>query len=226
MRGAWEGLHQTNYWDDVLSDAPLALWKMNETSGSTLKDSSGNGRDATITGSITLGSGGMIRGVPDACVTFPGTASNYAEVAGASWMNVAQFTLEAVISWTATGTGVFMSRFGATGIWDFYRTTTVRGQGYTGTSTAVGIVDSGTTYNDGNPHHVALVRDSAGNKLYVDGVQKASTAQTTWNSSASQALRFGARGNNLLFFAGKVQGAAMHGSALSVGRIASHAARI
>jgi hypothetical protein len=39
---------------EVLADSPWGYWKCDETSGSTLADSSGNGHDMTITGSPTL----------------------------------------------------------------------------------------------------------------------------------------------------------------------------
>lgn len=38
----------------VLEDSPIAYWPMNETSGTTFADASGNGRSATLNGGITL----------------------------------------------------------------------------------------------------------------------------------------------------------------------------
>lgn len=43
----------------VLADSPIAFYPMNETSGSTIFDISGNAHDATITGSLTLGVTGI-----------------------------------------------------------------------------------------------------------------------------------------------------------------------
>lgn len=42
-----------SYWTAVLADSPWGAWKTNETSGTTLADSSGNARDLTITGTGT-----------------------------------------------------------------------------------------------------------------------------------------------------------------------------
>lgn len=46
----------------VLADSPLAFWQMQEPSGTNAADSSGNGRDGTYTGGITLNQASLLAG--------------------------------------------------------------------------------------------------------------------------------------------------------------------
>ena len=42
----------TAYTDAVLADSPVVFWQLNEASGTTITDSSGNGNDGTLTGTV------------------------------------------------------------------------------------------------------------------------------------------------------------------------------
>lgn len=209
----------------VLADSPLGYWKLGESSGPTLADSSGNGHDATITGSLTLGAAGLIPRSTGKSVTFPGTTGNYAEVAGAAWMDQASFSVEAWIASVAAGTSVYLSRYGntdATDIWDFYIATNVKAQGYN-THTAPYTLDSGAAANDGKAHHVVFTQEAGvGQKLYVDGSLVNTGTDQVWTRSTTQPLRFGQRGAGTLFYAGSMQAVAFYGATLSPARIAVH----
>lgn len=50
-----------SYASTILADSPVAYWKLDETSGTTATDSSGNSRNATWVGSPTLGMGHLIK---------------------------------------------------------------------------------------------------------------------------------------------------------------------
>lgn len=69
----------SSYSDEVLADDPLAFWELDESSGTSAADSSGNGNVATYGAAVVLGSGGLIRGengLPTgSAVTFPGSGS-------------------------------------------------------------------------------------------------------------------------------------------------------
>ncbi len=58
------------YADVVLADSPLAYYRLGESSGTTMTDSSGNGRHGTYVGSPTLGAAGLVPG--DTCADFDG----------------------------------------------------------------------------------------------------------------------------------------------------------
>ncbi len=90
--GADAGL---TYSQEVRCDAPLAYWQLDESTGMTAIDSSGNGNDATYMGGFTLGVPGVISG--DSAVKLDGNtgyvnAGNKFEFAG-----VVPFTVEAWI---------------------------------------------------------------------------------------------------------------------------------
>ncbi len=46
---------QADYRAEVLSDSPIAYWRLGELSGRTATDSSGQGHDATYENGIALG---------------------------------------------------------------------------------------------------------------------------------------------------------------------------
>src|SRR5205807_64318 len=50
------------YPGNVLSDGPLAYWRLDEASGTTAADLSGDGFNGTYNGSVTLGSSGLLTG--------------------------------------------------------------------------------------------------------------------------------------------------------------------
>lgn len=76
-------------WTDlVTASGALVALPMQELSGSTLVDASGNGRDFTLSGIYTVGAAGPGAGV---AVAFGG---GYASRAYGSWMNVSAITIE------------------------------------------------------------------------------------------------------------------------------------
>ena len=105
-----------SYKDLVMSYSPLAYWRLNETSGTTASDTSGNSRTGTYAGGYTLSQSGALSGSVDTAVKFNGTtgrvnissltastASDYTVVA---WMNMASFaaTQEIFDTWSAAWT--------------------------------------------------------------------------------------------------------------------------
>jgi hypothetical protein len=93
------------YDSEVLADSPAWYLKTDETSGTTLADSSGNGRDMTIAGTPTLGATGP-SGAADA-VDWPASTVTYANVAGWQWESGTNgFTIEAWVYLTANPAAV------------------------------------------------------------------------------------------------------------------------
>lgn len=184
----------TDYFDTVLADSPLLYWRLDETSGTTAADSSGNshpGTEDVYDGTLTQNVTGLLTGVSDTAVSLGGgtNASNPARIYSPEFSPGPQvFTLECWIKTTSTIGGgivnfgdnptansayvdrqIYMGNDGKIG---FYGVTSGGGV-YAFTSASGG-------YNDGNPHHVVVTLSSAGTFLYVDGVQVATNA----NSSA------------------------------------------
>lgn len=69
------------YADEVMADAPVGYWKLNETSGTVCADSSGNGYHMTYFNSPRLNAGPIKRTVDDIACYFPGGGGRYAGIA-------------------------------------------------------------------------------------------------------------------------------------------------
>ena len=64
-----------SYAATVLSDGPIAYWRLDDTTTATAKDASGNGHDGSYQGGVTLGVQGAIAGDPDTAVQFDGNSA-------------------------------------------------------------------------------------------------------------------------------------------------------
>ena len=81
---------------ELLADTPVALWKLDETSGTTLADSSGNGLDLTIVNSgMQLAQSYLVPSLPTTRFLYTGTATgSYA------WRSGSIITTPINTSWT------------------------------------------------------------------------------------------------------------------------------
>lgn len=214
------------YASEVLADSPLAYWRMGETSGTTITDSSGNGRTGTYSGSVTLGATGLLIGDSDKAVTV--SNSVVGSVANAAWMNVNTITVEVWIQPTAAG--VVGSR--EIVCRDF------NGSGGTGSQwrirlnagkpeallwhPALTVITAATALTVGSTYHIVFTYDGANMRLYVNGSQVASSAQTG-NITTGQPITFGCLGNAVSeTWNGPIDEVAVYGTALSSTRIAAH----
>ena len=211
------------YWAEVLSDSPLALWKLAESSGSTMVDSSGNGYDGTYTDAPTLGHPSLIEGVGDTCASF--TPNDHATVADAEWMDVNNLTVEAVVVFDdlSSNRGVVArdSGGGSSRDWKLYGYS--NGNLYAGLLSPGGSgVEAGAPVSTGTAHHVAMVHDGSTLKLFIDGSLEASTTAAFNTRQNAQAIHVGRYSS--AYHRGEIQGVAIYGEALSSARILAHAA--
>jgi hypothetical protein len=207
------------YATEVLADSPLVYWRQGEASGTSMLDSSGNGRGGTYNNSPTLGVAGLLTSGSDTAVTYNGT-NQYGESGFSSWMNVSVITLEAIIKTTATSGTVF----GRGGSNRNYRIGISGGKAFIETNTgSFPILIGSTAVNDGNPHHIAGTWDGSTLRIYVDGVADGTLSAGGSLSAAGNVLRVAQRSGDS-FFAGTVQECALYGTTLSSTRIAAHAA--
>lgn len=101
----------SGYRAQVLADTPSVYWRMDELSGTTLADSSGNGRNATIAGAgpFVLGLDGAVPLDVGTAISFNGAAfSSRASIADAAWQDQTSFTVEC---W------LFLEGYGTTANW-------------------------------------------------------------------------------------------------------------
>lgn len=212
------------YSDEVLADGPLAYYRLGETSGAIVTDSSGNGRNGAYSGTVTQGVTGALAADADTALGLGG--SGYALVNHASWMNVSTVTVEIWFRTTQTGAQSLIARYGSSSVseviaLDLSTSNVVRAYGnFSGVKIASATV---TGLRDGNWHHAVGTYDGSAIRLYIDGTQVASVAATGTPQSGSLGYRFGSRNaspnNNLI---GAIDEAAIYGTALSDARIATH----
>jgi len=181
----------------VLASSPVLYYQLNETSGSTVTDSSGAGATGTFT------STGLTHGQPGTCSYDGGTAVTLNGSSGYLYRN-SKSSAPSTFSWelwfaTSTTRGGWLI---GTGSSQTGQSSTTDRQLYLTNSGQVGfgIVSGGTKrtvfssagYNDGN-WHLADATFSAGTgmRLYLDGQLVASNATVTSAQNYQSYLRIG-----------------------------------
>lgn len=214
----------------VLSDAPLAYWKLNETTGTTAADSSGNALSGTYAGSYTLASAPPSN-APGA-VLLDGIIG-YVNCGTPAALNItAAWTLEAWIYLTAkpNGAGIICEAYPGSGnvlyALAFSNATGVGASTlmcgfYTGTAWRA-IVGPSPSINAW--HHVAATWDGTTLRLYLDGTQVASGTPAATPVAGNNGIYLGRRWDTYSspYFPGRLAAAAIYGTALSAARIATH----
>ena len=216
----------------VSDDGPGVYYRLNEASGTTTVDSSGNGRDGRYRGSVTLGATSSCVRDGGSAVTLDGS-TGYLGYATA--LNVTgSYSLELWFKTTTTSGGRLLG-FGlsATGpslAVDRQLYLTNAGRVVYGINPVlVKTVTSPATYNDGVWHHVLATQSASGMRLYVDGALVGSDPATTTLATYSGFLRAGY--DNLLgwpsapssyFLAGSVDEVAWYDKTLTATDAAEH----
>jgi hypothetical protein len=204
---------------DITSNL-AAHWKLNESSGTSAADSSGNGRTGTV-----FGTASWLAGLISNCtylnsatyVRATGLMGNPVNVTVAAWVNLsaADTSGAEVIS---LGDCIIL-RLDEGG-------TTLKGIVYKGSSTWDS-VSSTRTFAGTGWHHVAAVFSDSSNflRLYVDGVQVASVSSygAAVYSGLGTNTYIGRHGNGqtAFDFAGKIDDARVYSRALSSSDIAA-----
>lgn len=217
------------YIDEVLADTPLAYYRLGESSGTTMTDSSGNGRHGTYTVPPTLGVAGLLPGDSNTAANFD-AVNDYATVPYGAWMEPTAWTIEAWIKPDAvTGDFQIASRWaGSSGPrpWQFAVSSGKLRLAFASGLTATGLV----TLVAGQTYHVVATYDGSGASkawaLYVNGALDRSGASTTTSPphSANTSLYVGAliTTSPANLFDGVIDEVAFYGTALSAARIAAH----
>lgn len=217
------------YEDITLTDSPLGYWRMDDTSGTTLTDSSGNARHMALTGTYTLGEPPLI-GIGTA-VNFDGS-SGYASIAADTWMDLAHMTIEAWVKpdVVSGATDIICGRTNLGSASDanyqFYlKRNSSAGWGFllrTGNNN-IDINGAASAAVAGQVVHIVGTYDNVTVRLYVNGVQVASQAAAGGGGGMSdgqlQPFRIGGINNTSNRFDGTIDEVAWYGTALSAARI-------
>ncbi len=161
------------------SGDPIGYWKLDDGSGTTALDASGNGHTGTLLNGPT-----WIPGVVSGALSFDGL-NDSVDVPHDAALDAYPLTVAAWVKTSATGLGGIVNKYYPSS-WNGYQIFTTGGNlcawYFRDASNAIW---DGTTctlmtsgFNDNRWHHVAFVVDASGGSLYVDGVVKAARAWT------------------------------------------------
>lgn len=219
------------YADAVLADSPLGYWKLDEASGTTCTDSSGNGRNLTYGGTPSFrNSGPPIVGGTSYAVGLDGVNGEGAAASYASWMLPTSFSLECWVRSTASAGypaifGVANGRADSGQFVLYIRSGTIKAT-FTNTFAASSEVTTGSGMTDGNWRHVVVTHDSVSGDLilYINGSSVASNSRTGTPQSVSQPIIIGGCGSTVdsNWFSGDIAHCAYYGAALSAARVLAH----
>lgn len=193
----------TSYSATVLALSPLGYWRLDETSGTTAADSSGNNHPETISGSPTLGVTGLIKNDPSTAYLFDGSTSQLVSTAFPTpalpfsvecWMKMPAGNASGALFYTAQqnassgnsysvgiGSGTYNS--GNAGTHLILLNETIRW------------VDTGYVVTAGT-HHIVLLLDINGHpNVYVDGVSRYSDTTNIGSTTPVNGFMIGTGGS-------------------------------
>lgn len=219
-----------SYGAAVYNADPLLYWRLDDTSGTAVKDATFFGANPGVSGAgVQLGRPGVIEGNTAIGVTADQTST----VATAGLLALTNFSAEV---WFKTATTQGGKIFGAE------NTQTGNGQnydrhlymanngrlvfgswiGYAAT------IESSASYNDDKWHQAVVVLDDTGRKLYVDG-QLVASSTVTGGESGDRYWRLG--GGNIggwpsepssTYFSGSIDEFSLYAEPLSAATVSSH----
>jgi hypothetical protein len=212
------------YAQEVAADAPVSWWRLGETSGTTAADERGaNG--GSYRGGATLGVPSLLAtDSANRAVRFDGS-NDAVQVNDSSSLDLTnRITLEAWIKPNALpASGVYKSILSKSSAYMLE---------FRGSQLALTIMQSGVrrillapagTIVAGRTYHVVGTYDGQIQRLYVNGTQVASRAQTGQAAFGTGSLGIAARGGATEYLNGTIDEAAVYNKALSATRISTHA---
>lgn len=214
----------------VLMDAPVAYWRLDETSGTTARDSSGRGNDAAYIGGVHPGTAGAIANNPDTAATFDGSSGYLDGGDRFAFAGAQPFSIEAWVRASSTsgylgvasredtsggppseGYIVFVSP--DDGVFGFQRLDGASLTSITSTSVA-----SASSYV-----HLVATYDGGQMTLYVNGMQEITQTATFSIAGAGNDFVVGAEaGGAEAFFDGALDEVAVYDHVLTAERVTAH----
>ena len=228
------GPEYTNYENLILSDSPVAYWRLGEGVGSSTaadisgaNSCSGSPCDGTYSGGYTIGNTGAILGDADtqahfngvnAYVSLPQTFSFAGDFTEEAWVTLDLVLQSGVIFGTGSTNDDAFGGNSAANPYTFFACGT---PGSAGTCTTV--LTAATAPGQGLLHHVVLTRSGTTVNLYMDGVLDA----TGTSSDIIQVSRIGVGTRQtspglLRYLPGSVDEAALYDKALTLAEVKSH----
>jgi len=222
------------YASEVLADSPLAYYRLGEASGTTMGDSSGNGRDGAYNNPPVLGAAGLLVGDSNTAADFNGS-DDYANVVGGAWVDVTTVSIEAWAKRDGTPPSQYVivnrddGNFTGSNMrhWSLAINSANKATFafWASDGGATQVVTSTTTLSDGVAYHLVGTYDGSVGRLYVNGVQEATVtiAGAIQISATTADVRIGrSASSSTLFFNGIIDEIAIYSGALSATRILAH----
>lgn len=215
----------------VLSDEPVAYWRLDESSGTTAADATGNGHDGTYIGTHSLGADGVMQdGYDHAALELAAASSSGMQ--GSDWADLefvgtASFSVECWFNADSLTSGskilVQKASSGNASGWELIVNGTDDWVAFTRQATGGNVHSAAGSVTTGTDHHAVATYDGATLRLYLDGVLVDSVATTVAVSSSAVDLSIGYDSVDTTFgFDGRIDEAAVYDFALSAARIANH----
>jgi len=205
---------------DPLAYSPKGLWRLNEPSGTSAADASGNGNNGVISGGVLLNQQAAPLAPAGTSMSFDGTGA--ITVASNPALNLGDvFTLEA---WIATTSLAEQDIFYKSGAYEL-EVANVGGLKLRFVKAGVqylAVAGAGNSLpNDGLFHHVAAVKNGSDIRLYQDGVDITPGATITPGTCVDTAnpLVIGQRAGGTMGMVGRIDEPAIYNVALTTQQI-------
>lgn len=199
----------TSYKATVLADTPLAYYRLDETSGSTVADSSGYAHTGSISGGVSYAVGGALGNDSDAAMGFNG--SN-AWITAAAPTITSTYTLEAWVK-TQAVQGFILDLSPQQLVFEKGRFKFGSGGHYLWTYNS--------SYGDNLYHYVVATYDGRMKRLYVDGIQANSVLDSAVIATPTTYIaRYS--GGSPYALAGSLDEVAIYGKALTAAQVLNH----
>jgi hypothetical protein len=185
------------YEDEVLADSPTLFYKMDESSGSVLNDSSGGSRDMTVVSGLVMDAPALIPSSLYALgfngVGYGTRASETADESATSYS--AEVWFKTTVA-DATLFCRYHNTLGANRVWrlSIHSTGVVRARVTNAASTNFSLDDT-VNVVDGEVHHAVIVVSGLTLALYVDGRLVGTNPWTGVHNTVVQPFSLGAEGN-------------------------------
>lgn len=212
-----------SYLSTILADSPIAYWRLNEISGKTIADSSGNGLTGTLTATgVTLGSSSPISGSTSA--TFSSGAIGFGNLTA---LNLGtNFSIEALVYYSSQDPAAIVCRGG--GGW-YLRIS--KGKVNILQSETADVASSVLSITPNIWNHIVVTIDSTGNYVfYINGSVSGTGKTSNTFLSGNKELTIGAQspfvgafpGSLNENFGGSIAEVAIYKVALSATQVSTH----
>ncbi len=207
--------------DEVMADSPVAYWRLNETSGTSMADSAGSNNGSYVNG-VALNQSGALADPVSKAARFDGV-DDRASVPDSSSLDVGDtFTYEVWVKRATTNEDTTLVSKGTNAggdLWFGIEPDNTLGYWNGGTQLAV----SDVKITDSKWHHVAATKSGATRNLYLDGLDVTVPLNTSTFVNNSEPLYLG---HHVAYPASDLNGSldevAVYGTALSQARIRAH----